>query len=34
MPTPAKNTNIAPQRRRRRVRQFDKRLRRWIWVWK
>lgn len=25
--------NVAPQRRRRRVRKFDQRQRRWIWIW-
>ncbi|MGC4960844.1 hypothetical protein ACPXCG_17525 [Gordonia sp. DT218] len=39
MPTPKQNNNNtrrapqAPARRRRRVRHFDQRSRRWLWVW-
>ncbi|MGV9709960.1 hypothetical protein ACWDTI_04780 [Gordonia sp. NPDC003424] len=37
MPTPTNNpkpnTPAAPQRRKRRVRKFDQRSRRWIWTW-
>jgi hypothetical protein len=38
MPTPHKTTNKnkapqTPARRRRRVRHWDQRTRRWLWIW-